>query len=129
MTKRKDVQDNINKAARIALLVLIHKSGNKIDTRSFSELFGISMRTAQRDRLSAYKVDRCLDNMLEKYAKSDDPLSSVQEAAQLLGLNEWYVKILAKKINVGQLTGKGWRFTKEDIEAMKNRPNYRKKKN
>jgi AraC-like DNA-binding protein len=51
---------------------------------------------------------------------------TVKQVSELLGLNPYHVRLLARNMKVGQRKGGGWRFTEADVEVLNNREGKRK---
>lgn len=54
---------------------------------------------------------------------TDLPLTrSAPEVAALIGVTRSYVVKLAKRLGVGVRIGRDWRFTEDDVAALRGRP-------
>ncbi len=120
------IETTLNKAARVALVVLVQNSGHKIDTKTLAEITGITLRSAQRDMHEAYNVNIRLAELLKRLKNPPEKKNfTVKEAAKLLSLNEYHIRLLANTLHVGHKVGGDWSFSHEDIESIKNRPHAR----
>ena len=119
---------NKKEAIRLAVLALLQRYNHIITTRYIVDRFGVSPRTAQRDlqdlpviqAKTAEELDR-LDN-----PEPVEKTYTVKQVSELLGLNPYHVRLLARSMKVGERKRGGWRFTEEDIEILRDRPGKRK---
>lgn len=118
----------LDKAARIALLVLLWQRNYQIDTAEFAHATNVGIRTAQRDVHGARVVYTRLQELLEKYSNTDpvEKRYSVDEVSGMLNLNPHHVRRLARNILSKSRQGVAFRFTEEDIEILRDRPGKRK---
>jgi len=118
----------LNKAARLATIIMLRHQGHELTSFEISSHTGISLREAQRDIKEVEKVIRLLPIMAAKLGNkaSVERTYNVNEAAQVLGLHPRHVKLLIHKLGIGHKVGQFWKFTESEIEALKNRPNARK---
>ena len=59
--------------------------------------------------------------------EKDDRLYTCREVGEVLGLDRVTVWLRAKRANIGRLAGRVRIFTAQDIEAVKNIPDRRRK--
>jgi hypothetical protein len=119
--------DNIGRAARLALIVLLWRNNHLLTSRQIIELTGIGLRSAQRDLKAAPKVAARFEE-LKNLMDNPKPVAktySVNETAELLGLHPRHIRLLMDNLKIGHKAGNFWRFTEADIGALKNRPNAR----
>ena len=119
---------NKNEAIRLAVLALLQRYSHVITTRHIVDRFGVSPRTAQRD-LQALPVIQA--KVTEELDRPDNPepvekTYTVKQVSELLGLNPYHVRLLARNMKVGQRKGGGWRFTEADVDVLNNREGKRK---
>ncbi len=126
MAKRNSIEANLNKSARVALVVLFQNYGHRIDTKTLAEITGITLRSAQRDMHEAYNVNLRLTELLKRLNNPPEKKTfTVKEAVKLLSLNEYHIRLLANTLHVGHKVEGEWTFSHSDIEALKDRPHAR----
>lgn len=64
---------------------------------------------------------------MDKMANKDGRLYTCREVGKVLGLSRVTVWLRAKRANIGRLAGRTRVFTDQDIEAVKNVPDRRRK--
>ena len=123
MAKRNSIESELNKAARIALLVLIENSGHSMDSNELAKLTGVSVRSIQRDRHDAYNVHWRLAELLKKFNNPPgEQTFTIRDVAALVGLSQYRVRELAKSLPCGEKLQNGnWRFRPVDIVTLRGR--------
>jgi hypothetical protein len=115
------------KHVRILFLALLHQAGVKVKPKKLAELTGVSLREAQRDIKILPGAMRQAKETVDRYSiEKPEKTYSVEDVSELLGLNPYHVRLLARTMPVGERTGNSWRFSEADLERLRTRPGKRK---
>ncbi len=119
---------NLDKAARIALLVLLQSRGRPVDKQALAKLCNVNLRSIERDFHHAQTVNIKLAELLRDFNRQPgERLYTVRDAANILHMSEYNVRLLAKKYSLGQHTKSKILLTDNDLQVILNRPNARKR--
>lgn len=124
--------DNLvkDRAARLALLVLIIHNAKSLSKSELAEQFHVSLRTIERDFLAANAVQMKLAEMLSYFNNlPSEKIYTVREVAESLNLSGYHVRLLARELKIGRKNLSGvMYFNGNEFEMLKNRPNARNHK-
>jgi hypothetical protein len=118
----------INKAVRLAFLAIINQEDpiQRGDSGYLALAMGAAVRSIQRDLKQLPRVHALIEkyHVLKQSAALPEKTYSVPAAASFVGLTEYSIRRLASFFHIGHKVKSQWRFTRQDIVALNNRPRY-----
>jgi hypothetical protein len=118
----------VNKAVRLAFLAIINQEDplQRGASGYLALAMGTAVRSIQRDHKQLPRVHALIAryHVLKQSAALAEKTYSVPEVASFVGLNEFTIRRLASNLHIGHKVKSQWRFTRQDIVALNNRPRY-----